>query len=101
MTSWLAPVAAFGAELLRGVPPAFCTQCPWGLVLLGLVLACCAGACLGAIGTSVVLSPLVRRAIAAALHTLLGSGAFPYRPPSVEEVRRRLGAYPRRQVVYE
>ena len=98
--SWWSPAVSLGAQLLQGISPAFCHHCPWGFVVLGLVLSFCAGVCLGGCIVSLILSPLLRRAAGAALNILF-SGSAPYRPPAWAEARRRLALYAGRRSVDE
>ena len=70
-TAWLWSALGAGSELLRGLSPAFCPACPWGLVGLLVLLACCLGCCLGASLASIFLSPLLRRACLSAGRILL------------------------------
>ena len=87
---------AYVADLIREIrffwPAASCGT-TWPLVLLGLVLAFCCGACLGISCTLVATSSSVRRGLVWVFGTVLKALIAPELPDQRLALRRRLNQY--------
>ena len=92
-------LSSWGIEVLRELrwwhSPA-CTSCPWGLVALGLLVACCIGICIGACTALLFVSQGCRSGLLVLLR-FISTLLQPAVPQPLVSVGSRLAEYRRQQ----